>query len=614
MMRHWPALVYRNLAEVIRDMPPGAPRVIKARLLVEHLRRPDVAIARLIGWDIDPTTRFPETNMRLLRLDGIDPFNDDDDGGGVVVGDGDGDGAGGGTGTSATMDFVDGQFEMERACDEVMRRLRRRRRAGRRRGIGNDGKNDGDEDEDADADAMEAHVRRLRAAIDVALNCLAIDVGADPMPPRRTRDDEDDDDDDAPNNGGVGKGGGVRGVGGEKRTTKKGKDGAARGGEACQNVERTIFSTVVKISGTTTTETNGKVVKGADAVGKHGRGDDVDATTMRTGDETKKGGGGRVKKKRADGASNYSGKTSKGEITDGADTASGKRDATAESVSGSAPSSHDPSRRTGGDGVAALSTMTSEEAVPSWKDVWSAMKRHGWTWKGGSGLMTDYYYIKPKCKVQGGLPGRDYFVRVEDAMEFARDCYGWHQGASSSTISREELFSRIEDHARHCGESVPPLLLGVNGGTMKLDDPYEPWREVWTKMLRSGWTWRTGTGLMLDYFYIKPDCKVGGGVEGQDYFVRLKDVQKFAARNYGWRGGCGVEHGAAPVAAGRVIKTDRTTNVSAHEVQKDNPHRVEKRAKKPAKAKDVRAEEGTTKRNARQNEYTAINDTDDEHL
>ena len=81
---------------------------------------------------------------------------------------------------------------------------------------------------------------------------------------------------------------------------------------------------------------------------------------------------------------------------------------------------------------------------------------------------------------------------------------------------------------------------------MKLDDPYEPWREVWTKMLRSGWTWRTGTGLMLDYFYIKPDCKVGGGVEGQDYFVRLEDVQKFAARNYGWRGGGGVKS-SAPV-------------------------------------------------------------------
>ena len=54
-------------------------------------------------------------------------------------------------------------------------------------------------------------------------------------------------------------------------------------------------------------------------------------------------------------------------------------------------------------------------AVP-WKDVWAAMKRNGWTWKSGSGVMTDYYYIKQRCKVQGGKASREYFVRVEDAM------------------------------------------------------------------------------------------------------------------------------------------------------------------------------------------------------
>ena len=142
------------------------------------------------------------------------------------------------------------------------------------------------------------------------------------------------------------------------------------------------------------------------------------------------------------------------------------------------------------------------EAV-TWKDVWAVMRRSGWSWKGGSGLMTDYYYIKPKCKVQGGAPGRDYFVRVEDVMEFAREVYGWHEASSSSSsssLSREEVFSRIEDHARHCGERVPPLL-DVDGETTKLGDPHEPWKGVWEKMLRSGWTWRCGSGLMLDYYY-----------------------------------------------------------------------------------------------------------------
>ncbi len=105
--------------------------------------------------------------------------------------------------------------------------------------------------------------------------------------------------------------------------------------------------------------------------------------------------------------------------------------------------------------------VADREAVP-WRDVWAAMKRSGWSWKGGSGIMTDYYYIKPKCRVQGGVSGWDYFVCVEDAMEFVRDCYGWHKNATLLT-SRGELLSRIKDHARHCGERVPPLL-GIDEG------------------------------------------------------------------------------------------------------------------------------------------------------
>jgi hypothetical protein len=76
------------------------------------------------------------------------------------------------------------------------------------------------------------------------------------------------------------------------------------------------------------------------------------------------------------------------------------------------------------------------EAVP-WRDVWATIKRSGWSWKGGSGIMTDYYYIKRKCRVQGGLSGRDYFVHTEDAMEFARDCYCWHKNAPSPTSRGE---------------------------------------------------------------------------------------------------------------------------------------------------------------------------------
>ena len=55
-----------------------------------------------------------------------------------------------------------------------------------------------------------------------------------------------------------------------------------------------------------------------------------------------------------------------------------------------------------------------------WKEVWDAMKRSGWGWRGGSGLMTDYYYIKPGCKIKGGIVGQDYFTSVKDAQTYAR--------------------------------------------------------------------------------------------------------------------------------------------------------------------------------------------------
>jgi hypothetical protein len=108
------------------------------------------------------------------------------------------------------------------------------------------------------------------------------------------------------------------------------------------------------------------------------------------------------------------------------------------------------------------------------------------TMKRQSGLMIDYYYIKQKCKVRGGLLCWDYFVHVKDARVLTCNCHIWHQESSLPTILQVDLFSRIKYHARHCRKSVPPLFIGVDGGTTRLDNPHEPWREVWEKMLRRG--------------------------------------------------------------------------------------------------------------------------------
>ena len=52
-----------------------------------------------------------------------------------------------------------------------------------------------------------------------------------------------------------------------------------------------------------------------------------------------------------------------------------------------------------------------------WTDMWKTMKKTGWTWRGGSRLMTDYYYIKPgcKCNIRDGEEGKHYFVTESDA-------------------------------------------------------------------------------------------------------------------------------------------------------------------------------------------------------
>ncbi len=185
-----------------------------------------------------------------------------------------------------------------------------------------------------------------------------------------------------------------------------------------------------------------------------------------------------------------------------------------------------------------------QEAVP-WRDVWAAMKRSGWSWKGGSIIMTDYYYIKPKCRVQGGLSGQDYFVHAEDAMEFVRDCYGWHKNAPLPT-SHGELLSRTKDHARHCGERVPPLLgnnernttdkytpLPARGGgammpsssivgpgaTLKGDDARSPCPPRWTIHLKGGAASSLQRGGGNDAIVI--DCRAGGDAEGGQCEVAL---------------------------------------------------------------------------------------------
>jgi hypothetical protein len=68
--------------------------------------------------------------------------------------------------------------------------------------------------------------------------------------------------------------------------------------------------------------------------------------------------------------------------------------------------------------AAAAAAPASSPDVKAWKDIWCELKGLGWTCKRGTGLMTDYYYIKTGCTVKGGELNEDYFVRQEDVRHY----------------------------------------------------------------------------------------------------------------------------------------------------------------------------------------------------
>ena len=70
--------------------------------------------------------------------------------------------------------------------------------------------------------------------------------------------------------------------------------------------------------------------------------------------------------------------------------------------------------------------------------------------------MTDYYYIKPGCKIKGGTVGQDYFTSVKDAQTYARNIYKW------GIVPHEKLMATIEEYAKYSGEVVPPQAKKVS--------------------------------------------------------------------------------------------------------------------------------------------------------
>ena len=208
--------------------------------------------------------------------------------------------------------------------------------------------------------------------------------------------------------------------------------------------------------------------------------------------------------------------------------------------------------------------ITNIQPHTPWSTVWKILRSNGWNWRAGSGLMTDYYYIKPGKKIKGGAEKIDYFVKVEDVQDFCRKEYGWIGKKEAEATAATEANDSKKDNME-----IPALTTAL--------DPYSSWRTAWDVLLSSGWSWKTGSGLMTDYYYIKPGKKIKGGIANVDFFVDRASLEDYMKRCYGWIGEDGKPE--EMVHCDEQIKSSK----KASKVKNDNE-------KDPAKAKAEKRE------------------------
>ena len=173
-LQHWPCLVYQNLAELVRDLSPDSSERLKAKFMVEHRKAPQMVLGRLLGWDNDSASswkngqsdkpngaavdnkkkmknRFAEPRIELIKLSGYTLEEHDV---GSRVNDGE------------LLSFVDSQLEFENVCEELIAAH-----------VANKDGSSGNDKRVVDVNVAR-HAYQFRNAVDMALNCLALDVGS----------------------------------------------------------------------------------------------------------------------------------------------------------------------------------------------------------------------------------------------------------------------------------------------------------------------------------------------------------------------------------------------------------------------------------------------------
>jgi hypothetical protein len=68
------------------------------------------------------------------------------------------------------------------------------------------------------------------------------------------------------------------------------------------------------------------------------------------------------------------------------------------------------------------SSSSEEEDNYTWKPLWDSLKKKGWTAIGAAkyNILHDWYYVRPRCSVDTGTMGVDYFHDPTDVIDFIR--------------------------------------------------------------------------------------------------------------------------------------------------------------------------------------------------
>eukprot|EP00984_Skeletonema_dohrnii_P010660 scaffold4179_cov71-Skeletonema_dohrnii-CCMP3373.AAC.1 len=420
-LQYWPALLYESYGELLRDLSKGTSFRTKATFSLKHRKYGNGVVARLLGWDdalkcssgeqpmAPPASAaaagnnvtesiFPEKALKIMELNSsLDELDSEN--------------------STRVLSFYDAQCDLEECCTALLRRYSSSSSNNKNGGGGI-----------SEEQRVYNYAIQFQKAVDMALNCLALDVGADILPPRE-------------------EGEGVLeetlsvAVAASTDVAKNDVEVAVKKNEGVENkkggetkVQNLEVAEQLNPNATKNGATNGATTKSKSVQPKETKQQKV-IMSMKAA-ESKRGGGGTKSRPEA---------------------------------SQHIPKKFQSASKTT---TTTTSTTTQQQSPLPWKQVWKIMKSKGWTWKGPVGLMTGYRYIKPGCKIKSGQQDIDYFNSEEAVQRFARNVYGW--GIRHNTI--EALEEIIGEHAKYAGEVVPPLHPLTTIG------PNEPWRDVWDKM------------------------------------------------------------------------------------------------------------------------------------